>query len=193
MLILIGKVNITSIGPQSKSRNKMWVLNHLIWLALIGSRGCEFISLDSIGMALWSPDQKGESYGLITWWSRSRPIPRWNTSEVVLKWEYDGLHMVPLPGSCGWDRRVIKKMTHFLPTTPSSTFLETWSRGKLRRMHHKRIWGVGFAWSARSPRFWLFRRGSFQQIFRNTWDESSNSADGSPQLLKAFSSYCRWW
>ena len=104
------RVNITSIGHQSKSRNKMWVLNHLIWLASIGNRGfkCEFISLDSIGMALWSIDQKGEPYGLITWRSRSRHIPRGNTSEVVLTREYDGLHMVPLPGSCGWDRWVIK-------------------------------------------------------------------------------------
>ena len=102
------RVSITSIGHQSKSRNKMCVLNHLIWLALIGNRGCEFISLDSIGMALWSLDQKGESCGLITWWSRSRHIPRWNTSEVALTREYDGLHMVPLPGSCGRNRRVIK-------------------------------------------------------------------------------------
>ena len=50
---LIGRVNITSIGHQSKSRIKIWTLIHLIWLASIDNRGyeCEFISLDSIGKA----------------------------------------------------------------------------------------------------------------------------------------------
>ena len=50
---LIGRVIITSIEHQSKSRIKKWTLIHLIWLASIDNRGyeCEFISLDSIGKA----------------------------------------------------------------------------------------------------------------------------------------------
>ena len=48
----IWSVFVTSIEHQSKSRNKMWVWNHLIWLASIGNRGqeCEFASLNSIGL-----------------------------------------------------------------------------------------------------------------------------------------------
>jgi len=80
------RVSITSIGHQSKSRNNMRVLNHLIWLASIDNRGfeCEFISLDSIGMSLWSLDQTDESYRLTTQWSMSRHIPRWKHLIVCL-------------------------------------------------------------------------------------------------------------
>ena len=80
------RMNIISIGHQSKSRNKRWILNHLIWLASIGNRGfaCKFISLDSIGTSLWSLDQTEESYGLTTQWSMSRHIRRWKHLGVCL-------------------------------------------------------------------------------------------------------------
>ena len=104
------RVNITSIGHQSKSRNKMWILNHLIWLASIGNWGfeCKFISLYSIGMSLWSLDQKMSPTDLQHSCHGQGIFFGENTLEVALTWEHDGLHMVPLPGSCGWNRRVIK-------------------------------------------------------------------------------------
>jgi hypothetical protein len=54
---LIWSVIVTLIGHQSKSRNKIWVLNHLIWLASIGNQGqeCEFGSLDSISFGPYDP------------------------------------------------------------------------------------------------------------------------------------------
>ena len=54
--------------------------------------------------------------------------------------------------------------------------LETWSHGKSRRKHHK--------W------FFLVVQGRYlQQTYRYKRDENSNSADDSPQLLNALSSW----
>jgi hypothetical protein len=84
----------------------------------------------------------------------------------MLPWDGNmmGFLTVPLTGNYGWNRRVIKNDL-LLPTTPSSTSLDTCSPGKLRRKRHKGIWGVGFARSALSPRFLLFRRGTISRIF----------------------------
>ena len=88
--------------------------------------------------------------------------------------------IVLLPRNCGWNRWVINNDPS-IPTTPSSSSLETWSHGKSRRKHHK-----GFFLRL----FFVAQERYLQQILRYKRDESLNSADDSPQLLNALSS---WW
>jgi hypothetical protein len=137
---MIWSVIITSIGHQSKSRNKMWVLNHLIWLALIDDEDMSLLHLIWSAWPLWSLDQKDEPDGL--WYGgqcRGIFLGVYGTPRM-LPWHGNkmGFLIVPLRGNYGWNRRVIKN-DPFLSTTPSPTFLETWCWRKLRRKHHKWI------------------------------------------------------
>ena len=94
------RVIITSIGHQSKSRNRMWILNHLIWLASIGNRGfeCKFISLDPIGMSLWSLDREMSPTDLPHGGQCRGIFLSENTSEIALTWEHFR------DKSCSWMR-----------------------------------------------------------------------------------------
>ena len=109
-------------------------------------------------------------------WSKSRHIPWWKHLGCYL-WHGNmmGFPTVLLIGNCGWNRRGIKS-DPLIPTTPSSTSLETWSHGKSRRKHHK--------WF-----FWVVQGRYLQQTYRYKRDENSNSAVDSPQLLNALSSW----
>jgi len=113
-------------------------------------------------------------------WSMSMHIPRWKHLGCYL-WRGNmmGFLTVLLLGNCGWNKRGIKS-DPLIPTTPSSTSLETWSHGKSRRKHHKGFFSL----------FFLVVQGRFlQQTYRYKRDENSNSADDSPRLLNALSSW----
>ena len=114
-------------------------------------------------------------------WSMSMHIPRWKHLGCYL-WRGNmmGFLTVLLLGNCGWNRRVIKN-DPLIPTTPSSTSLETWSHGKSRRKNHKGFFFLRL--------FFVAQERYLQQILRYKRDESSNSADDSPQLLNALSSW----
>ena len=110
------------------------------------------------------------------WWSMSRHIPWWKHLRCYL-WRGNmmGFLTVLLLGNCGWNRRFIKN-DPLIPTTPSSTpwDMVSW---KIKKKDHK-----GF--------FLVVQERYLQQTFRYKRDESSNSADVSPWLLNALSS---WW
>jgi hypothetical protein len=63
---MIWSVIVASIGHQTKSRNKMWVLNHLIWLASINDEDMSLLHSIRSAWPLWSLDQKDEPDGYDT-------------------------------------------------------------------------------------------------------------------------------
>ena len=113
------------------------------------------------------------------WWSMSRHIPWWKHLGCYL-WRGNmmGFLTVLLLGNCSWNKWVIKN-DHLIPTTPSSNpwDMVSW---KIKKKHHKGFFSL----------FFLVIQGRYlQQIFMYKRDKNSNSADDSPRLLNALSSW----
>ena len=86
---------VTSIGHQSKSRSKMWILNHLTWLASISNRGYEsefgFTRFDR--HRPYDPLTKDESFGLRHGGQCRGIFLGGNTLDVTSTQEHDGLSL----------------------------------------------------------------------------------------------------